>query len=205
MHETSIDRRTLIGTLAALVGASALPMDVLAAATGKAKPYLAPAPFALLEAVADTLVPDTDTPGAVAVGVPRILDGMLATWAAPETRTTLATALSAIDAAAVKSDGKSFAALSPARRKAMLTDHDLAALKPVPRTDGLSGFAAFLGAPSVADPGYSRLKTLVVTLYYASEVGLTREVIYEHVPGPWVPSLKITPETRPFAGPTGTF
>jgi hypothetical protein len=29
---------------------------------------------------------------------------------------------------------------------------------------------------------------------------MTQELVYEHVPGKFVASLKTTPETRPFAG-----
>ena len=70
----------------------------------------------------------------------------------------------------------------------------------MPRAKKLSGLAALMGAPSVADPGYHRIKTLVLSLYYNSEIAMTQELVYEHVPGEWVPSLEITPGMRPFAG-----
>ena len=200
-----MDRRELIGGLAALLGVAALPGDVLAAAKVSAKRFLEPAPFALLRAVADTLIPQTDTPGAVAAGVPETFDGLLANWAAPKTRTILTTALSQIDAAAQSSEGKPFVALSPERRKAMLSAYDLAILTANKGKDGPDAIRTFFGSGSDADPGYARLKTLLVTLYYSSEIGLTQELIYEHVPGPFVASMKITPQTRPFTGPTGTF
>ncbi len=34
-----------------------------------------------------------------------------------------------------------------------------------------------------------------------SEIGMTQELVYEHVPGKWVPSLEMTPGMRPFASP----
>lgn len=192
-------RRGMIGRIALLIGAAALPMDVLAAPKTPAKRYLAAAQFTLLSAIADTLVPVTDTPGALAARVPVKLDGLLTHWASAETRTALSGALARIDAFAQAETGKTFSVLPPEQRHAVLVKHDLAALKSVPRTDNLNGIAAMMAGPSVVDQGYARLKDLVVTLYYASEIGLTEELVYEHVPGKWVPSLTITPGMRPYA------
>jgi gluconate 2-dehydrogenase gamma chain len=203
MHEFDVmNRRSMMAHIGLLIGAVSLPSEAFAAvAKGRrGKRFLSPAQFSLMSAVADTLVPATATPGAIAAGVPAIFDGLLTKWAAPETRQLLTGALAAIDKRALDSDKKSFTALTPARRKELLILHDKAALKNVPRKDKLTGLAALMGAPSVADPGYHKLKDLLVTSYYTTEIALTQELVYEHVPGKWVPSLKITPQTRAFAG-----
>jgi gluconate 2-dehydrogenase gamma chain len=208
MHDlANLNRRTLMTQIALLIGATAIPADAFAAIAKRgAKRFLSPAQFSLLTAIADTIIPVTDTPGAVAVGVPRLLDGMLANWASAKSRALLTGALTEIEALAMSNDEMGFAALSPDRRKALLVEHDKAALKPgPPRTEKLSGLAAMTAPPPVANPGYFKLKDLTIALYYASEVALTKELIYEHVPGQWVPSMKITPETRPFAGVGGPF
>jgi gluconate 2-dehydrogenase gamma chain len=208
MHDLAqMDRRMLMQRVALLIGAAALPVDAFAVvAKGKGKRFLSPAQYALLTAVADTIIPVTDTPGAVATGVPRQIDGMLAHWASANTRTMLTGALAEINALAMASDKKQFAALSPERRKALLVEHDIAALKPgPPRKEKLNAFAAMVAGPPVANPGFLKLKDLIITLYYSSETALTKELIYEHVPGQWVPSMKVTPETRPFAGVGGPF
>ena len=208
MHDLAqIDRRALMQRVALLIGASALPAEAFAVtAKAKGKRYLTAPQFALLSAVADTIIPVTDTPGAVATGVPRQLDGMLAQWASAKTRTLLTDTLTEIDALAMAGDKKAFAALAPERRKALLIDYDKAALKPgPPRTEKLGAFAAMMAGPPVMKPGFLKLKDLVIALYYSSEIALTKELIYEHVPGKWVPSMKVTPETRPFAGVGGPF
>jgi gluconate 2-dehydrogenase gamma chain len=208
MHDlANLNRRTLMTQIALLIGAAAIPADAFAAIAKRGtKRFLSPAQFSLLTAVADTIIPVTDTPGSVAVGVPRLLDGMLANWASAKSRALLTGALTKIEALAMSNDEMGFAALSPDRRKALLVEHDKAALKPgPPRTEKLSGLAAMTAPPPVANPGYFKLKDLTIALYYASEVALTKELIYEHVPGQWVPSMKITPETRPFAGVGGPF
>jgi len=197
----SMDRRALVSRIAMLIGASALPAGALAAPAKRAKCFLPPSQFKLMAAVADTLIPTTDTPGALATKVPQSFDSLVVNWASPETRTAISAALVAIDKAAMETEKASFVALTPDKRKAVLAAHDKAALKPVPRKDKLTGLAALLGAPAVADPGYSSLKELLVNLYYATEVALTQEIIYEHAPGKWVASLKITPGMRPFGTP----
>jgi gluconate 2-dehydrogenase gamma chain len=202
-----MERRSLLQSLALLLGVAALPANALAAARkSNSKQGLSVDQFSLLNAIADTMIPATDTPGAVAVGVPRLLDKMLANWASPSRRLALIGAMSEIETLALTSDKKGYARLDPARRKALLLDHDKAALKPgPPPKEKLSALLAMVAGPPVANPAYLKLKELVITLYYASEVALTQELIYEHVPGKFVPSLKATPETRPFAGVGGPF
>lgn len=197
----SMDRRALMGRIAMLVGATALPAEAFAV-TGKAakKKFLTAPQFATLSAIADTVIPATDTPGAVGVGVPRQIDGMLVNWASPATRTRVSGVIAEIDKLALDADGKGFAALAPARRKELLLPYDKAALKPGPKPkEKLNALMAMMAGPPVMNPAWVTLKDLVISLYYSSEVAMTKEIIYEHVPGKWVPSLKITPETRPFA------
>jgi hypothetical protein len=162
-----------------ILGAVALPAEALFAAppdTGRT--FLPQARLQLLSAIADTLVPATDTPGAVQAGILPVLDGMLAHWASPGTRQEIEDALTAVDARAAAGGGEAFAALPPDRRTELLRTHD---------------------ADAADDPGYRKLKELILSLYYSSEIGLTDELRYEPVPGEWQPSIKITPETRPYA------
>ncbi len=202
-----LDRRALLAQVAALIGATAIPAEVFAAAAkGSVKRFLNPTQFSLLSAVADTIIPVTDTPGAVAVGVPKLFDKLLATWASAKRQTQLMTALTEIDSLAMKSDKMGFVALTPARRKVLLVEHDKAAVKPgPPPKEKLNALQAMLAGAPVANPGFIKVKELVIALYYASEVACTKELVYEHVPGKFIPSFKVTPETRPFAGVGGPF
>lgn len=200
----NMDRRAMLSHALLVAGASAAAVagftpEALAKAARQQKRFLAASPFAALGAVADTIIPVTDTPGAVAAQVPQKLDAMLSNWAAPATRTMLVEAIARIDAAAKAQKGKAFAALSPEERKALLIAHDKAALTAVPVPPGAKTGNPFAPYVSVADRGYYKLKELMISLYYASEIALTQEQVYEHVPGEWVPSLKITPGMRPFA------
>lgn len=207
IDEMAMNRRALMGRVAILLGASALPAEAFAVTRKKAaKTFLTAPQFATLSAIADTVIPATDTPGAAGVGVPRLIDGMLRNWASVATRTRLTGAIAEIDKLALDADGKTFAALAPARRKDLLLTYDREALKPGPkRTEKLNAFEAMIAGPPVMNPGWVTLKDLTISLYYTSEVAMTQEQIYEHVPGTWVPSLKITPGMRPFAGNGGPF
>jgi hypothetical protein len=222
-NKTGIDRRALLQQALLLAGAIALPggADALAAAARSGERLLEPGRFALLTAVADTIVPRTDTPGAVDSEVPQNFDALLRNWAAPARRDALVGALDEIDALALRARQKPFAGLSAAERLELLAPHDLAALKPVPRRD--TAPVATVGAvKSAADPSHGRLKQepvnplmaepaeanspsaklkeLIVVLYYYSEPALTHELSYEHAPGKWQPSIPITPQSRPSGG-----
>jgi hypothetical protein len=196
------DRRSLLGTLAALLGVASLPAEALAAPKKKRaapKRFLAPGQYAAMAALADTIMPATDTPGAIGAGVPAKLDGMVGKWASATTRTNIATALANLDAAAIKAKGKGFAALTPAQRAEVLKPHDMAALKSAPPPPGAPKMNLFSPVSYVADQGYLQLKGLVINLYYASEIACTKEMIYEHNPGKFEPSIKVTETSRPWA------
>lgn len=199
MPDFNMDRRAMMARVLALLGAASSTVfsaSVLAATKGGKTPYLAPSILTLLSAVADTIIPRTDTPGALAAGVPKLLDAMLVSWASGARRYELTQALSHIDRISQEQHGKSFADLGADARYTLLSAHDATALSHVPDTRNLSGMAAMMAGPSIADPGYAKLRELIILLYYYSEAALTTELPYEHVPGGWTPSIKVTPETR---------
>lgn len=219
-----MDRRALLQRAALLLGAAAMPggAEALAAAVSSGKRNLDAPHYAVLAALADTIIPKTATPGALDVGVPQTVDAMLGTWAAPARRETIINALDKIDALAREQHQRGFAALTPAEREAVLIPHDAAALKPAPPTpppaipvgaapttvdpnygrakqDPPQSMADRL-SPRFADPGYGKLKELIVVGFYYSESALTHDLAYEHSPGVWEPSMPITPATRPWGG-----
>ena len=194
------DRRGMLETMTFLLGAAALPADALAKPAARAKKFLDAGRMKLLSAVADTMIPQTDTPGALAAHVPAKFDALLVNWASPARRVELVGALAKIDAAAMAQEKVSFTVLSPEKRNALLTALDAAALKNVPRKEKLTGMAAMMAGPAVADPGYAKLRELIIVLFFYSEEALTSVLTYEHVPGGWTPSVKVTPQTRNTGG-----
>ena len=202
-----MERRALLHNALLLVGATAVGTfspQALAKAAAAPQRFLAKPVMATLRAVADTIIPASDTPGALAAGVPAKFDALLANWATATTRTEIVDVLGAIDAAARAQKGKAFAALSAADRDAVLRPIDAAGLKVVPPKPGATRPHPFAPVTSVADPGWLRIKDLVINLYYYSEIGSTQELVYDHVPGPFQPSIKLTPQSHPWLG-TGPF
>jgi gluconate 2-dehydrogenase gamma chain len=203
MHDLqTFDRRALMKALGLLLGASTLPSLSGCKAAMKGEGLLSAEQLDLLTAIADTIIPATDTPGAVAADVPKLLDGMLRDWASPESKAILIGAIEEIG----KLDAKGFAKLEPGQRNVLLAAHDKAAVQAGPPPEKkLTGVAAMLAGPPTANPAYVRLKGLIINLYYSSQIASTKELVFEPVPGKFVASLNVTPETRPFAGVGGLF
>jgi gluconate 2-dehydrogenase gamma chain len=153
----------------------------------------------LLDLLVDTMIPETNTSGALQSGTPQRLAAMYRDWASEETRNQLSGALDRLGKNSQNKTQKAFDALSDAERLALLRSHDAAALKPVPREPGAPEGTFLAPIPSVVDVGYHRLKQLILGLHYTSEAALTGELAYEHIPGPWQPSIKVTEGMRPAA------
>lgn len=175
-----IGRRGLLQAVLALAGVAAVPQ--LAGASVFQGPASLPADtMKLVSAFADTVIPATDTPGAVGAGVPAMFEKLLANWASATQRVELLGVLRAIDTEAGQVSGTGFAALQSTRRFEILSAYD--------RTHA-------------GEPAYAKLKELVIVLYYLSETGSTVELRYEHAPGAWEPSIPVTAETRNYGGPS---
>ena len=90
-------------------------------ATGAAGRALSAAQLAQVRALADTILPRTDTPGALDVGAPEFLDLLLAEWYSDEDRQELLAGLDALDARCREAQGKPFAELAAEGRAQFLT------------------------------------------------------------------------------------
>src|SRR5687767_7435783 len=151
---TSMDRRDLLQRALFLAGAAFVPtFSFEALAQDKASRLLDNTRFQLLTAVADTMIPTTDTPGAAETGVPAAFDALLRNWATPQRRADLIAALDAIEQLAKDKEKQSFASLAPTSRHALLAAHDAAALTPgAPPVPA----APLKTTPPAADPNYGR-------------------------------------------------
>lgn len=171
MSETAskVDRRAiLLGVLCLAGGVTALTRmsTRVVAAVGANGPELDGERFALLEQVAETLIPTTDTPGAIASGVPEFVRMMLNDWASDETRAALLGVLDGIESKAWNKHGRGFLELPADRRLEVIRIVDEEAFA---RQDG----------------AWRKFKGLVLVGYYHSEIGATQELRFELVPGAW--------------------
>jgi len=89
-------------------------------AAGAAGHALSAAQLAQVRALADTILPRTDTPGALDVGAPEFFDLLLAEWYSDEQRERLLNGLDALDARCRETQGKPFAGLDGGGRTQFL-------------------------------------------------------------------------------------
>lgn len=178
-----LDRRQLMTYAISLVAASSTGAMTAFAATGSARAserYFSGPRRALLDAVAEVMIPRTDTPGALDVGAPAIVDHMMAHWASPETKAAFEAILDAIDVQASAAHGKRFVMLDAVAQNSVLTAYD----------------AASLANPSSS---YGRFKNLLMAAFFLSEPGATMVLRHEQVPGPWRGDIPLSEVGRAWA------
>jgi hypothetical protein len=152
-----MERRDLLRALGTATALALIPRDALAIwtrATAGPRPTngLSDAHLALVKAVADTIIPRTDTPGASDVGVPAFVDVIVSENFEDAERTAFLAGLDAIDAKAKADAGSAFVDLAPDARGAVIEAIDVAADR-----------------DSEPSKTYWRLKGLVVHGYFTSE------------------------------------
>ena len=125
--------------------------------------------MALIAAVAQTIIPQTETAGAVQAGVPKTLQDLATDWGNGEFQQYWRDGLVALGTALINEDGMTFVSMSPSEREMALSTYD-------------SG--VFAG--TIPDGFYRDFKATVVQAYYMSEAGATEELAYEPVPGEWI-------------------
>ena len=175
-NSEKLNRRALLAGAVFLLGGAVALTRFTRQTGGKddaAGPLLSAEQFALLEQVSETMVPTTDTVGAIGAGVPVFIREMLAAWGSAATRTDIANVLEAIEQQAWSRFGMTFVEMPPERRFEVMKEFD----------------AAHIDAH---DAAYRKFKWLVLIGYYHSEVGATHELRFELVPGAWRACLPLT-------------
>jgi gluconate 2-dehydrogenase gamma chain len=148
IHDTAIGRREAIRRAALLAGVALSPALVSFVAGAQAtatKTYLTPAQVAVAGAAADRILPRTDTPGAVDVGVPAFLDRFYGEFMTDDERRLFAGGLDAIDAAAKAAHAGPFASLTSAQQDAVLRAVAVSQQDQNPSPFGLLRSTAILG------------------------------------------------------------
>ena len=179
-----MERRDLLRALASATALTILPHRSLEAwsrvASGtRVANGLSDAQMALVRAIADTIIPRTDTPSATDVGVHRFIDVIVAEYATDADRTAFLAALDAIDARAVSESNGVFASLSADAQGKMI--------------------ASLESGPRNAEPGqsYWRLKSLVVHGYFTSEQVMKDILNHQVMPGRFEGAAPVPIKRRP--------
>ena len=123
-----------------------------------------------LSAACEAIIPETDTPGAIAAGVPQKIDGWIAGWLDPPAADRLKGGIDQLNERARTRGAASFAALTSDQKVALLTEIEA------------DQRAADRARPPV--PHYwNTLKGLTTTAYFTSQTGATKAARYDPVPG----------------------
>ena len=130
----------------------------------------------LLDEIADTILPDTKTPGAKAAGVGPFIAMMVADTYDPREQAVFRDGLEALERESRMQNGGGFMASSPAQRLALLSGW----------TAKRSSTCAEPAARSA--PHYFRMiKELTLLGYFTSEIGCTQAMRYVETPGRFEP------------------
>jgi gluconate 2-dehydrogenase gamma chain len=183
-RRSSISRRAAVRRIAGLLGGSLYAPTLTGLLAGCEVPpgdegyeprTLDPDQRALVDVIAEMIIPATDTPGASAAGVPRFIDAMLTDFYSEEQRNWFLEALGSVDAVAASRFGVSFAEASTAQRDEVLFALDQEAY-PDPSQNPARA-EAVAQAVAAGQPPFMRLmKELTVSGYYTSEIGQTVEL-----------------------------
>lgn len=172
-----ITRRDVIKNLVISVGGTSLlaacggrvPLETLT--PGASPRFYGDHEMAVLSRVSDLLLPRTETPGALDVEVPGILDKLMAEWASAATQAEHRAAIATLDARLSTEAGGDFVGAT-----------DTAALEALEAVDD----AVFSGERV---EGYQGLKGLITQAYFATEPGAVDEQGWVAVPGRWEPCV----------------
>ena len=173
-----LTRRDAIKRLGALIGGTITASQLsLLATNAAAADHSDPAffdeeQFAMLTRIADLIMPETDTPGALGVGAHHFIDMMFAEWASSERQTEWQEGLAEIDSRARNAGMDSFLDGSEQQQFELLQTLDKEFFE--------GGYEPTF---------FGRLKQMVLFAYYNSEVGATVEMRYLPIPGDYQPCL----------------
>lgn len=157
------------------------------------KPAGEPAPLTVLtehqartlSAIAERILPTTDTPGAGDAEIPGFVDRLLAGWLPDAARDHLLAELDSFDARA-REKGGPFVDLPDTGKDELLTEAQDEALA---QRDGRA-FSRNVNRLH-EQPFFDLVKWLTLFGYYTSEAGMKSELGYRIVPGRWDPCVDI--------------
>ena len=182
-------RRALAGAGATLfLGSTALINTACAEPAQRTEaaadlPLFSASDIAWLDEVAETILPETETPGAKAAEVGSFIALMVHDTYSPDKRALFNAGMTTLEAECRAETGVGFLAATPEQRLGLLTRLDQEAF-----------------AHSADDPHYFRLLKELTTLgYFTSEIGYTQAMRYVETPGRFDPCVEFTPGEKVWA------
>jgi gluconate 2-dehydrogenase gamma chain len=176
-----MNRREALKRVAWLMGGTVSASAILAvrysaqSSAANKSTFLSSPQAAIVSTVAEIMIPRTDTPGAIDVGVPGFIDRALADVYAEEDQKRYLTGLTAFDAAAQTEHGKKFVALEAPQQVALVQKFHDAAVLEERRSESLD--------EKWQRPFILMTKELTLLGFFTSKAGATQILQYQAVPG----------------------
>ena len=139
--------------------------------------YFTPAQRKIVAAMADVVIPRTDTPGAVDAGVPRFIELMVALWLNDEERAIFNAGLADIETRIPAEYGKPFNELSAAQQLRVLEEMEDTASDSPWYDFGNTQRDFISDAPFIC-----QVKELTIWGFFTSEVGGSQVLRYDPMP-----------------------
>ena len=143
-----------------------------------------------VEALADAIIPKTDTPGAKELGVPQFLDSFIGEVMTISDRVAYMKELDGFIALCEKSQGKQLYACDAAQKKAFLDEQN---------AQNKMKYPGIWGADMVkADMRnfFGKFKDTLVWVFFTTKEAGEQMLAYDPVPGGYDACFTITPETK---------
>jgi hypothetical protein len=135
---------------------------------------------ATVTAIAELIIPRTETPGAADIGVNRFIDLILTEWYTEEERNRFLNGLADVDARTQASFGKSFTECSAVQQSEIMM---ALGEQMTEESNGVRFGRRYRGAQPKPDKNFCyMIRSLTVTAYCTSEEGATKELGFEVIP-----------------------
>lgn len=189
-----MDRRQMLQVMGASAALAGLSPSQLSALFQAGPTRFSPRAFfteeqrATVDAMAEAIIPATDTPGASEAGVVDFIEVIVSEWYDAEQRDLFMRGLDHVDDHAVALTGSPFPTAAPEAQFAILSGLE---------AEGDALQAAADGGPT---PFFHRFRSLVLYGYYNSEVGMRVELMFRRMPGRYDGCVDVREVTRPVPG-----
>jgi hypothetical protein len=146
--------------------------------------------------LADTIIPDTETPGAKAAGVGPFIAMMITDCYPAEIQKTFSNGLDDLEKRSKSKFSKSFVSISATERASVLQDVVDEEKKKREQEKGNAGSSATIKK----DPGFFPLaKELTMLGYFSSEIGAKQALVYLDIPGRYDACTDLQPGQKAWA------